>query len=90
MPPHVVMIIDVGIIPVVEHLNLIQVLQVCVCRQIWQKNRPHRRVLTLQILQLRRYIFHQLLIQSLLWLNPHRISYDVPLQSIMIIIIDVL
>ena len=89
MPPRVIMIIDEGIIPVVEHLNLIQVRQVCVCRQIWQKNRPHRRVLTLQILQLQRYIFHQLLIQSLLLLSPHRISYGVPLQS-NIIIVDVL
>ena len=81
MPPRVVMIIDVSTIHVVEHLNLIQVLQVCVCMRIWQKIRPHRREQTLQILQLRTYIFHQLLIQSLLWLCPHRISYDVPLQS---------
>ena len=81
MPPHVTMIIDVSIIPVVEHLNLTQVLQVCVCMQIWQKNRLHRRVLTLQILQLQQYIFHQLSIQSHLLLNPHQISYDVPLRS---------
>ena len=51
MPPRVIMIIDEGIIPVVEHLNLIQVRQVCVYMQIWQKSRPHRRVLIWQILQ---------------------------------------
>ena len=86
MPPHVIMIIDEGIIPVVEHLNLTQVLQVCVCMRIWQKSRLHRRVLTLQILQLQQYIFHQLSIQSHLLLNPHQISYDVPLQSNIIIV----